>query len=40
VGVGGGLGLALYMWLARYWHIGDVEVLLASLRRRLRPSAG
>jgi putative peptidoglycan lipid II flippase len=40
VGVGGGLGLALYLWLARYWHIGDVEVLLASLRRRLRPSAG
>jgi putative peptidoglycan lipid II flippase len=40
VGVGGLLGLGLYLWLARRWHVGDVEVLLGSVGRRLRRSAG
>lgn len=39
VGVGGLLGLGLYLWLARRWHVGDVEVLLGSVGRRLRRSA-
>jgi putative peptidoglycan lipid II flippase len=40
VGIGGLLGAGLYLWLARRWHIGDVEVLLRSVRRRMRPTTG